>query len=77
MKRVLPAAAFLGMLVLSGCSSVGVPYRLATPPPPIRVEARGLEPGPGYFWVAGYWGWNRAYVWVPGQWLRRPRPRAI
>ncbi|MCU1328191.1 MAG: hypothetical protein JWN34_3561 [Bryobacterales bacterium] len=45
----------------------------APPPPPPRVYARVPAPGPGFFWVDGYWNFlNSRYVWVDGYWGRPP-----
>ena len=80
MKKALLVTSLLGLLTLGGCAGggVGVSYRAYTAPPPLRVETRGFAPGPDYFWVNGYWGGgNGGYAWVPGQWSRRPRPRAV
>ncbi len=44
-------------------------------PPPPRYVAISPAPGPGYVWMAGYWGYNGAgYVWVPGRWAFTPHP---
>jgi hypothetical protein len=49
--------------------------RIGPPRPP--VERRLVAPGPGYLWTPGYQRWDgRAYVWVPGAWVRPPHPRA-
>jgi hypothetical protein len=46
------------------------------PPRPLP-EHRPVAPGRGYIWTPGYQRWNgNAYVWVPGTWVRPPRPRA-
>ena len=38
-------------------------------PPPPQVEVVGLAPGPGYFWIGGYWGWRGGrHYWVDGRW---------
>ena len=38
-------------------------------PPAVQVEVQGIAPAPGYFWVAGYWGWfGNRHEWVPGRW---------
>jgi len=70
---------FAGMLASSiGCASPrGRVYVRVAPPAPI-VEARVVAPGPGYFWVPGYYVWNgAAYAWRPGLWERAPRARAV
>jgi len=43
-------------------------------PPALPVYAQPICPGPGYFWVPGYWAWNDAYgyYWVPGTWVVAP-----
>lgn len=47
------------------------------PPRPL-VERRVPRPGPGFVWTPGYHRWDgRAYVWVPGAWVRPPRPHAV
>ena len=44
-----------------------------TAPPAPQVEVVPVAPGPAYYWVPGYWGWNgTVWVWVSGAW--RPRP---
>jgi hypothetical protein len=43
-------------------------------PPPVRVEVYGVAPGPGYYWIAGYWAWGGTeYFWTPGRWVLPPR----
>ena len=77
MKRTFLTAALLSLMTLTACTGV-VTYRASTPPPPLRVETYGPAPGPGFFWINGYWGWgNGGYAWVPGRWAARPRPRAV
>ena len=67
-------------LVLAGALAISVlaaeiVVRVA-PPAPI-VETRGVAPGPGYVWIAGYHNWNgNAHVWVPGRWALPPRSHA-
>lgn len=51
-----------------------VSYWAYRAPPALRVETRGVAPGPGHFWRAGYYGWGgRDYAWHPGAWYA---PRA-
>jgi hypothetical protein len=63
--------ALLGMVLLAGSAfagpgiSIGIGF--GTPAPVAMV--RPACPGPGYVWMDGYYGQNRA--WVPGFW-RRP-----
>ena len=43
-------------------------------PPALRVEAVGVAPAPGYFWINGSWFWDGGrYAWRGGYW-ERPRP---
>jgi len=77
--RQLFAAAVLGV-ALTAASACAPPrgrvYVTAVPPAPI-VEVRRAAPGPAYVWVDGYQRWNgRAYAWVPGRWVAKPRAKA-
>lgn len=46
---------------------------VATPPPPVREAVSPFAPGPGYVWIAGYWGWEHGRrLWVRGRWERPP-----
>jgi hypothetical protein len=60
--------ASLTFVFLSGCIVVSRP---AIGPPPLRTEVVIARPGPGYVWIAGYWGWQGGrYVWVAGSWVK-------
>jgi WXXGXW repeat (2 copies) len=75
MKRTSWLALTLGIVSLAGCG--GAAFYATTPPPPVRVEARGIAPGQGFVWIDGYWGYRGGrYDWVPGRWTRPPHPRA-
>ena len=37
-------------------------------PPPAPVEVITAAPGPDYYWVPGYWGWNEGWIWIGGGW---------
>lgn len=38
-------------------------------PPPARAEVIVAAPGPGFFWIAGYWAWlSGRHVWIRGHW---------
>jgi hypothetical protein len=64
-KRLVLVAGLVG---LAGC----VPL----PPPGAVVVA--VAPGPGFFWIGGYWAWGGSeYYWVPGRWEAVPHPRAV
>jgi hypothetical protein len=46
------------------------------PPPPI-AEVVAVAPGPGFFWIGGYYHWSGArWVWYRGHYERPPRPGA-
>lgn len=47
---------------------------VADPPPPApEVDVMTVSPGPGYVWLAGYWGWESGHrVWFRGHWERPP-----
>jgi hypothetical protein len=47
-------------------------------PPPPYTEVVGVAPGPGFFWVGGYWHWyGNRWVWYRGHYARPPHPGAI
>jgi hypothetical protein len=38
-------------------------------PPPPQNEIIVAAPGPGFFWIAGYWAWlGGRHVWIRGRW---------
>ncbi|HJL16004.1 MAG TPA: hypothetical protein RMH99_10120, partial [Sandaracinaceae bacterium LLY-WYZ-13_1] len=44
----------------------------AQPPPPRAVvDVRPPQPGPGFVWIAGHWGWNGSWVWRRGRWIEQ------
>jgi WXXGXW repeat (2 copies) len=48
-------------------------YAPAPPPVPNYAYQRPPMPGPGYFWVDGYWNFTgRRYSWVAGYWMMPP-----
>ena len=73
-RKGLIACVFAGLLAaVPLAAQVVVQVR---PPAPV-VERALPAPGPGYVWTPGYHRWDgRAYVWVPGVWVRAPRPHA-
>ena len=77
MKRQLLAAAFvMAATLFTGCAGAVV-VRYGPPPPP-RYGVVGVAPGPGFVWTEGFYDWRGgAYMWVPGRWMRPPRPRAV
>ena len=76
----LLSAVLLSVLMSASTACVAAHVRAyvrIAPPPPI-VEVRPAAPGPLFVWVAGYHRWDgRVYVWEPGRWVARPRPRAV
>ncbi len=77
-RKILLPFTLLAAGLLSACAggSYYVTARTA-PPPPRAVGFVGVAPGPGYVWTDGYWAWRNNWVWVPGRWVRPPRPRAV
>ncbi len=65
-----------GALVLPLTACVVVPADpygyggvVMTAPPGEIAETVPVAPGPGYFWIGGYWNWVGArHVWVGGHW---------
>jgi hypothetical protein len=48
-----------------------------TDPPPPPVEYVGVSPGPGFFWIGGYYHWTGArWAWYRGHYERPPHPGA-
>ena len=75
MRKLLVGSAFGLLLSVGSVWAAEVVIRVA-PPAPV-VERRIATPGPGYVWTGGYHRWDgRAYVWVPGAWVRPPHPHA-
>jgi len=78
MRLITFKAAVAGVLLaatLAGCVLVPTGEVVAySEPPPLRYEAVGIAPTPGYFWVGGTWFWeSNRYNWHPGYW-QAPRP---
>ena len=77
-KLGLWGAMALVLLATPACASHYYVARVpAPPPPPVAAGFVGVAPGAGYLWIDGAWDWRygRNY-WVPGRWVRPPRPRA-
>ncbi len=86
----LPAALRIGAFVAALLSGVATASAQGYPPPPpgsapMAPPAPQAEivpappPGPvAVIWQPGHWRWNGyQYVWVPGRYVRPPRPHAI
>lgn len=75
MKKLI-LAGLCGLILSIGTANAQVVVRIG-PPAPI-VERPGPPPRTGFVWVGGYHRWNgQRYVWVPGRWVRPPRPHAV
>ncbi len=73
MKRLnwVLGAVLAASIALPASAQVGFTIRVG--PPPARYEVRTVAPGPGYYWVEGYWAQDgRHYRWVSGHWERAP-----
>jgi hypothetical protein len=58
-------------------ADVKVRVYVPAPPPPPPAEVIGVAPSGRHVWIGGFHRWDgRAYVWTPGSWVVRPRPRA-
>lgn len=75
-RTTLAALLLVGSLSALNACVMGVMY-VRVPPPPPRIEVRGVRPGPAYVWVPGYYRWDGAYVWVVGSWVRPPYGGAV
>jgi hypothetical protein len=67
----------LSFAIVAFAGSPKIAYYAPVPPPPARVEARGLPPAPDQVWIAGYWAYeNGHHLWHDGHWEKPPRPNA-
>ena len=78
LRRWRPVALVAASALCLGACVVAPPRpyggMVYVPPPAVQVETVGVAPGPGYFWIGGYWNWaGGRHVWVPGYW-ERARP---
>ncbi len=91
-RAVAGAAALLSLLAMTaGCvvavrpAPVAVAYTagpeevtVSEDPPAAIVETIGIAPGPGYFWVGGYYHWyGSRWGWVRGRYEVPPRRGAV
>lgn len=76
LRNVLVACA-LGAAVagaaLPAAAQVSAGIYVQTGPPAPVYEAAPAAPGPGYYWVPGYWTWNgNRYIWTHGRYAYPP-----
>jgi hypothetical protein len=65
-------SATLGATAPASAQAYGGIYVQTGPPAPI-YEPVPSAPGPGYYWVGGYWQWNGyRYVWTRGHYAYPP-----
>jgi hypothetical protein len=81
-RILLPLLAVLALTALAGCygeyGGGGVGIEVGGGPPGLRAEVAIASPGPGYYWVPGYWDWVGAdWTWIPGAWVQPPRAHAV
>lgn len=70
MKKLLAAMLLTAGL---GMGQVSIGVRIGAPPSPRVIRVRPRAPGPGYFWVDGYWyPVGHKYRWHEGYWSRPP-----
>lgn len=71
-----PLSAQAGVEV--GINLGGPEIIVGSQPPPARVEAVTVAPGPGYIWIRGHWSWHHErWVWVNGHWDRVAQPGSV
>jgi hypothetical protein len=70
MKKTLLLLLFAGA---SAFAQISVGIAIGAPPPPRVLRVRPVAPGPGYFWIDGYWyPMGHHYKWHPGYWSLPP-----
>jgi hypothetical protein len=82
MKRFLKLALLCVLLAVAipafGQLHIGVGINIGPPPP--KRERMIARPGRDAVWLAGYYKWHprrHRYTWVPGHWMRPPRPHVV
>jgi hypothetical protein len=76
---VRPAPVVYSQPVYSQPAVVEAPGEVVvdSDPPAPQYEVVGVAPGPGYFWIGGYWHWNGGrWAWNRGHYERPPHPGA-
>ncbi len=76
MFKVLAAGLLAAGMMFAVDFSIGI--RIGPPPAPRVVRVRPAAPGPGFFWVDGYWYVvSNRYRWHEGYWTRPPYEGAV
>lgn len=76
-KQLLGLGFVIAGTLFSGCAAHGAVIVRVAPPAP-RYGVIGVAPHPGYVWTEGYYNYRGgSYGWVPGRWMRPPRPHAV
>ena len=75
--RNLMRTAVLAAMIFSASpfvyAQVSIGIRIGPPPPARIVHVRPVSPGPGFFWIDGYWyPVGGHYRWHEGYWTRPP-----
>ena len=63
------------MMLAAGAvfAQISIGIRIGAPPPPRVIRVQPPSPGPGYFWISGYWyPVGNHYKWHEGYWTRPP-----
>ena len=80
MKKAVLSTVLLASAVLTSCAPYphyGYGYRVPPPPGP-AFGMVGRAPGRGFVWVEGFYDLRGSrWVWIPGYWVRPPRPGAV
>jgi hypothetical protein len=77
LAAALGGAAATGTAIPAAAQVYGGIYVQIAPPAPI-YETVPAAPGPGYYWVGGYWQWNGSrYVWLRGHYAYPPYGGAV
>ena len=80
MKNLIGTSVLFALLLVGGpafAAQVSFGIRIGPPPPPRVVRVVPPSPGPGFFWIEGYWyPVGRHYKWHEGYWTRPPYPGA-
>ena len=77
MKKFILALTLLGAGTVFG-ADISIGIRIGPPPGPRIIRVRPVAPGPGFFWVEGYWyPVENRYRWHDGYWTRPPYEGAV